>query len=193
MAYDLNPYKISKMNTSDIHKEYTRLRAIANKRIARLEKAGLRAWGRESGIPFATIRQIRESSKWDVASQLAEVSRFLRKRSTVTTERRYLESFSEIMKEKGYGSLVATPSDAYQLMDFMEEMREQYSDKVFDSGDALDVLKEAQRLKIPLDKVKKNFETFLENLDELEKVKPSKNGREFSQRRINTLIKKWSD
>lgn len=193
MAYDLNPYKISKMSLSEINKEYTRLRAIANKRIARLEQAGMRAWGRESGIPFATIQQIKESSKWDVASQLAEVSRFLRKRSTVTTERRYLESFSDIMKSKGYGSLVATYSDAYALMDFMEEMREQYSDKVFDSGDALDVLKEAERLKIPLDKVKANFEEFMAHVDELEKVNPSKNGTEFSQRRINNLIKKWSD
>lgn len=189
MAYDLKPHTISRMSKSEINKEYTRLRAIANKRIERLQQAGMDVGYRK----FATIQQINESSKWDVESQLAEVSRFLRRRTTVKEERRFLENFREMMSDKGYGVLVQSYSDSYKLMRFMEDMRELYSDEVFDSGDALDVLKEAQRLKIPLEKVKENFEDFVTHLNELEKVKPSKNGNEFSQRRIDNLIKKWSE
>lgn len=182
------PRIMSKMSQSEIHKEYRRLRAIANKRIARLEAAGLNRDNRK----YATIQQIRESSKWNVESQLADVSKFLSTdRTTVRGTKKFLNDFQNIMTDKGYGDLVSSVEDIYNMIDFMEMMRERYSDKVFDSGDALDVLQEAQRLNIPKEKILENYELFATNLDKMENLKPSKNGAVFSQRRINNLIKKW--
>ena len=184
------PSKISKMKPADINKEYSRLRTIANKRIARLSAQGLN----RGHIPFATIQQIKESSKWDVGSQLAEVSRFLRSdRTTVSGVKRYMRDFQEQMQERGYGDLVSTPEGIWNMIDYMEALRERHSEKIFDSGDALDVLQEGQRLKIPVEKLVENYEHFATNLSQMEQLKPSKNGKEFSQRRINNLIKKWSD
>lgn len=183
------PRIMSKMSRSDIHKEYSRLRSIANKRIARLEAAGLNRDNRK----FATIQQIKESSKWNVESQLADVSKFLASdRTTVSGTRKFLNNFQNIMTDKGYGDLVSSVEDIYNMIDFMEMMRERYSDKVFDSGDALDVLQEAQRLNIPKEKIIENYELFATNLEKMESLKPSKKGAVFSQRRINNLIKKWN-
>lgn len=183
------PSQIGKMSTSDINKAYSELRSIANKRIGRLEAQEL---GRVN-IKFPTIKSINESSKWSIESKLADVSKFLSSdRTTVRGEKKFLNTFKEQMTEKGYGSLVQDNDSIYKMIDFMDSLREQYSSKIFDSGDALDVLEETERLNIPIEKVQKNFDMFVEHLDELSKVKPSKDGREFSQRRLNTLIKKWN-
>ena len=183
-----NPMQISKMTTAEVHREYSRLRSIANKRIGRLQAQGL---GMKE-VKFPTIKDITKSNKMNISSQLADVSKFLRsERTTVTGEKRFLNDFAQQMRDQGYSDLVGSVADIYNMIEFMEQMRERYSDKVFDSGDALDVLQQAQRLNIPYDKVAKYFDEFASNLDQLENVKPSREGREFSQRRINTLLKKW--
>lgn len=184
-----SPAMIAKMTMKEIRKEYSNLRSIANKRIARLREQNL-----GSGVTkFGTIQDIVNSSKMSLSSALADVSKFLRsERTTVRGEKKFINDFREQMIERGYGDLVKDIASIYQMIDFMEHMREQYSDKIFDSGDALDVLQEAQRLKIPTEKVIEHFDEFATNLSDLEKVKPSRNGNEFSQRRINNLIKKWN-
>lgn len=184
------PYNMSKMSNAEINKEYSRLRAIANKRIARLTAQGYNPQGSK---PFATIQQINESSKWNVASQLAVVSRFLiSDRTTVKGAKIFYNDFRESMIERGYGDLVKDINSTYNTIKYLETLREQHSDKLFDSGDALDVLQEGQRLNIPIDKLIDNYNLFADNLEAMEKLKPSRNGREFSQRRIDNLIKKWS-
>lgn len=184
------PYQIAKMSESELRREYSRLRAIANKRIMRLQAQGL---GRKE-VKFPTIKTIMQSKRIDLFSELADVSAFLRSdRTTVSGVKKFYREFADTMSDMGYSDLVKTVDDIKELVDFMEAAREKYSDKVFDSGDALDVLQQAQRLNIPYDKVLENFDKFVINLNKLEKVKPSKAGAEFSQRRIDNLIKKWSD
>lgn len=184
------PSQIAKMSNADIRKEYSKLRSVANKRIQRMEKAGL---GMGRNQKFATIQQIKESSKWNVESQLAEVSRFLKsERTTITGEKRFLNDFKENMIVRGYGDLVQNIEDIYNMIDFMEHMREQYGDKLFDSGDALDVLQETQRLNIPLNKIKENYEVFASNLLALENMPTPKTDKTMSNAKVNKLIKKFS-
>ena len=96
------------------------------------------------------------------------------------------------MTDKGYGDLVETPEDIYKTIDYFDELREQHKDKILPSGDALDALQEAERLNIPHDKLVDNIEMFVSHLDDLKNVKPSKGGAEFSSRRMNNLIRKWT-
>jgi len=188
--FDLTPAKIKKMTTAEINKEYSRLRSIANKRIGRLARQGLT----KNVTKFATIQQIKDSSKWDVVSQLAEVSRFLRmKESTVTGAKEKIDDFNSSIINMGYGNLVNSIEDSLKLMAYFDALREKISDKLYDSGDALDVYEQGQRLNIPVEKLIEHYEEFATNLSQMEKLKPSRNGKEFSQRRINNLIKKWSD
>lgn len=192
------PLKIAGMTNKEVRQAYSRLRSIANKRIERSREQGLgmRNWvapGHDWRFP--TIAEIEKNPKsmFDVATQLASVSKFVSDpRTTVSGEKKFLSEFKDMMEQKGYGSLFNTPKDVYKFIYFIEDMRSRYSAKVFDSGDALDVYAEAERLNIPIEKVIKNFDFFAENLDKLEKVKPSKNGAVFSQRRIRNLIKKWA-
>lgn len=183
------PSEIRKMGAKAINKAYSELRSVANKRIQRMTGQGL---GRNKSL-FPTIQQINETYYGDVRSALADVSKFLKSpRTTVKGEKKFIREFKETMTEKGYGSLVETWEDIYNMIDFMEDLREQYSDKLFDSGDALDVLQQGQRLNIPLNKLKDNYDVFASNLDAMEKLRPSPKGAEFSQRRISNFIKKWS-
>lgn len=177
------------MTNSAIRNAYSRLRSIANKRIQRLESQGLN----RGNVKFPTIKEITESERSTIGSKLADVSKFLRSdRTTVSGTKAYMRDFAEQMESKGYGDLVDSSEKIFKMIEYMELLREKYTDKLFDSGDALDVLQQGQRLNIPPDKLAENFDVFASNIEALEKVKPSKNGVEFSQRRINNLIKKWS-
>lgn len=184
-----NRSQIEKMTNREINKAYSELRSIANKRIDRLISAGL---GKRK-VKFPTIESIRNADMWTTGEYLREVSNFLRsERTTVRGEKKFLSRFTETMNEMGYGDLVDSAENVYDLIDFMDDLREEYGNKLFDSGDALDVLQEAQRLNIPIEIVKEKFDIFTAHISDLEKVRPSKGGAEFSQRRINNLIKKWS-
>ena len=180
------------MSESAIRKAYSELRSVANKRLGRLEKQGLGMTAR-TGYKFPTIKNIEESSKATIASELADVSKFLRDpRTTVSGEKQFLTNFKEMMTEKGYSDLVETPDDIYNTLQFMEEIRETNNNRLLPSGDVLDVLQQAERLKIPTDKLKDNIDIFAQHLDELENVKPTKGGRTFSSQRLNALIRKWT-
>ena len=115
------PYQMSNMSDSAIRKAYSELRSIANKRLGRLEKQGLGMTGR-TGYKFPKISDIQSSSKMTVASQLANVSKFLRDpRTTVTGEKQFLVDFKEMMIEKGYSDLVTDVEQIYRTIEFMEE------------------------------------------------------------------------
>ena len=185
----LKQSQIRTASDSTLRKMYSEFRSVANKRIQRLNQAGLR----ESKALFPTIQQIKDTDKTTMQSALADVQKFLRSsRTTVSGVKRFMKDFRETMTEKGYGDLVETNEDLMQMIDYMDYLREQYSEKLFDSGDALDVLQEGQRLNIPMDKLKENYDLFASNLNKMEKLRRSPGGREFSQSRIAKLIKKWS-
>lgn len=184
------PYKIRKMTESQIRSEYSKLRSIANKRLARMEKLNIGMKARE-GFRFPTIKEI-ENGIFSVGSMLADVSKWVSDyRSSVTGEKQFLNDFQEMFTEKGYGDLVDTPEQIYTTIKFLETVREDYNDQLLPSGDALDALQQAERLKIPHEKLLENIDLFVAHLDDLENVQPTKGGRTFSQRRLNALIKKW--
>ena len=185
------PYKMKRMSEKEIRKEYSRLRSIANKRLERLDiqNLGLKAM---TGFRYPTISNIEKAGISNVRSALADVSLWLNDyRSSVTGEKQFLNDFQEMFIEKGYGSLVVTPEQIYNTIRFLEEIRGEYNDTLLPSGDALDALQQAQRLKIPMDKLLENIDLFVQNLDELENVQPTKGGRKFSSQRLNALIRKW--
>lgn len=185
------PYKMKRMSESAIRKEYSRLRSIANKRLERLDiqNLGLKAM---TGFRYPTIASIEKAGISNVQSALADVSAWLNDyRSSVTGEKKFLNDFREMFIEKGYGSLVVTPEQIYNTIRFLEEIRGEYNNKLLPSGDALDALQQAERLKIPTDKLIENIDMFVQHLDELEDIKPTKGGRTFSSQRLNALIRKW--
>ena len=197
--YDIyTPYKMESMTEAQIRAEYSKLRSVANKRLQRLDSAGI-GMRALSGYRFPTIAQIESSSKATVASELANVSRWLGDyRSTLTGERQFITEFQEMMRSKDYGSLVETPEDVYKVIGLLDDLREKYKNDLlrYRSGltdkDIFDALQQAQRLNMPVEALKQNIELFVANMDALEKVQPTKGGRTFSSSRINSLVRKWT-
>lgn len=187
-----SPYQLSRMSEAEIRKEYSRLRSVANKRLARLQAQNIGKTAR-TGYRFPTIAQVESSSKATIASELADVSKFLKdERTTVTGEKKFLSDFQKMMTDKGYGDIVETPEEIYNTIEFLEQLREMHKDRILPSGDALDALQEAERLNIPREKLLNNIEIFVDHLDDLRGVLPTKGGRTFSSSRINSLINKWT-
>lgn len=197
--YDIyTPYKMESMTEAQIRAEYSKLRSVANKRLQRLDSAGI-GMRALTGYRFPTIAQIESSSKDTVASELANVSRWLGDyRSTITGERQFIAEFKEMMQGKGYGSLVETPDDVYKVVGLLDDLRERYKNDLlrYRSGltdkDIFDALQQAQRLNMPVEALKQNIELFVANMDALEKVQPTKGGRTFSSSRVNALVRKWT-
>lgn len=200
--YDIyTPYKMESMSEAQIRAEYSKLRSVANKRLQRLDSAGI-GMRALSGYRFPTIAQIESSSKDTVASELANVSRWLGDyRSTLTGERQFLEEFRSMMRSKNdgmYASLVETVQGTYDLIGLLDDLREKYKNDLlrYRSGltdkDIYDALQQARRLNMPIDALKQNIELFVANMDALEKVQPTKGGRTFSSSRVNALVRKWT-
>ena len=200
--YDIyTPYKMESMSEARIRAEYSKLRSVANKRLQRLDSAGI-GMRALSGYRFPTISQIESSSKSTVASELANVSKWLGDyRSTLTGERQFLEEFRSMMRAKNdgmYASLVETVQGTYDLIGLLDDLREKYKNDLlrYRSGltdkDIYDALQQAQRLNMPIDALKQNIELFVANMDALEKVQPTKGGRTFSSSRVNALVRKWT-
>ena len=197
--YDIyTPYKMESMTEAQIRSEYSKLRSVANKRLQRLDSAGI-GMRALSGYRFPTIAQIESSSKDTVASELANVSRWLGDyRSTITGEKQFIAEFQEMMRSKDYGSLVETPEDVYKVVGLLDDLRERYKNDLlrYRSGltdkDIFDALQQAQRLNMPVEALKQNIELFVANMDALENVQPTKGGRTFSSSRVNALVRKWT-
>lgn len=197
--YELyTPIKMESMTEAQIRSEYSRLRSVGNKRLQRLEAAGIGARALK-GYKFPTIKQIESSSKSTVASELASLSRWLGDyRSTITGEKQFLSEFREMMHSKGYGSLVESPEDVYKVIELLDDLRERYKNDLlrYRSGlsdtDIFDALQQAERLRMPIEALRQNIELFVANMDALEKVQPTKGGRTFSSSRVNALVRKWT-
>ena len=129
------PSQARKLSDAQARKEYSRLRSIANKRIQRLWESG---YG-DSPALFPTIQEVQTGFS-NIAAALADVSSYIRnKRNTVKGARQWHKHMMEKFEAAGYGSLIDTIDDFKQFTDYMDYLREEYSDKVFDSGDARDV------------------------------------------------------
>ena len=192
------PYNMGSMTEKQIREEYSRLRSVANKRLQRLQESGI-GMRALKGYKFPTIAQIESSSKSTVSSELASVSRWLSDyRSTITGERQFISEFQDMMRGKGYGDLVKNAEDVYKVVELLDDLREKHQNDLlkYRAGltdqDIFDALQQAQRLKIPVDALKKNIELFVANMDALEKVQPTKGGRTFGSNRINALVRKWT-
>ena len=177
------PYNMGSMTEKQIRAEYSKLRSVANKRLQRLQESGI-GMKALKGYKFPTIAQIESSSKSTVSSELASVSRWLSDyRSTITGEKQFISEFQDMMQGKGYGDLVKTPEDVYKVVEMLDDLREKHKNDLlkYRAGltdqDIFDALQQAQRLKIPVDALKKNIELFVAT---------------FGSNRINALVRKWT-
>ena len=185
MAEIYFPFQISEMSKEAVSKAYSKLRGIANKRLSRLESAGL---GTKGSYRFPKVRDLTENQ---LRSGLAEASRYLRDpRHTVKGERSFIKTEIESLHNLGYDFI--DESNFYEFTEYMDDLREQYGNKAFDSGDAADVFSNGQKIGIDPEVLKDNFEYFAQHLDEMERMKPARSEWGASFRGIKQKIGKLS-
>lgn len=179
------PFQIVNMSKEQVEQAYSALRGVANKRLGRLEQQNLGTFG---SYRFPKVKDLTENQ---LRRELAEVSRYVRDpRHTVRGEKQYMKREIQNLRDQGYDWI--NESNFYQFTDFMDDMREQYGAKAFDSGDAADVFSNAQKIGIDPETVKENFEYFAEHLAEMERMKPARSAWGASFEGVKQKIGKLS-
>lgn len=180
------PFQIHDMQPEEIRSAYIKLRKAANQRLTRMEKAGL---GTKGAWRFPKVRDLNEEQ---MAKQLADASRYMRDvRHTVPGERKFMrDELKRLHKEYGFNWI--NESNFYDFTDFMDNLREQYGNKAFDSGDAADVFNNSQRIGIDPELVKEKFNYFAENLAALKRMRPARSEKGTSLPALERKIKRLS-
>lgn len=187
------PNEARQLSDRELRREYARLRRVANKRLANLEKRDLGTWGERR---FGSARGM--SSEY-VEAALLEVSRYLRDpRHTVKGEMEFRDSVLSELHKSGYNFI--NEDNFYDFTKYMDKLRTQYSEKVFDSNDAVQVFNNMERLKIDPELLKDKIGTdidkdkidyLMQNAHKLEQVKLLRKTQRISfedlQRRIDRI------
>ncbi|MBQ1571895.1 MAG: hypothetical protein IIZ78_12265 [Clostridiales bacterium] len=177
------PAEIAGMGEKAVREAYAGLRSVANKRIGRMAAQGL---GPKKGMQtFAKTRGMNET---EVRTALADVSRWIREPShTVRGYKRNRDSLLDTFHQQGMDYV--DENNFEDFIQYMDELREEYGSKVFDSGDAADVYNNAQRIGIPTETVKKNFNYFAEHLDEMDRMRPVRSAKGATMSAIKNKIR----
>lgn len=177
------PNEAKNLSNRELRQEYSRLRRLANRRLANMERRGLGTWGERR---FASARGM--SSEY-VEAALLEVSRFLRDpRHTVRGEQAHMDQVIDTFKERGIDFI--DRDNFYQFTDFMNSLREQYSEKLFDSSDALEVFGNMNRLGLDPDEVKEHFDYYAQNADKLSRLRIPRTDKGRSYKEIRRKIRR---
>lgn len=166
---DKNAYKYYNLDThteSELRKEYSRLRAIANKRITRLEKAG---FGESPileryGQGFATTGSIAKGDIASIKKALYEVVWFSSdKRSTVSGERKAMQKELNTLHENNYNFV--NEANYYKFKRFMQNMRDNGLIDAYGSNRILEIFPEVEApdQKEAVKAVRKMFGEYIED------------------------------
>lgn len=123
------PYRLKQIDERALRKEYTRLRKVANKRLARLQASEYKEsdLAREYAGGFALLADVK-----DLPRELTQLARFVAsERSSVTGLKRIDKQTIETLHQHGY-TFVNT-KNVGQFGAFMEEMRQAGLSKLYSS------------------------------------------------------------
>lgn len=123
------PYRLEQIDEGALRKEYTRLRKIANKRLARLQASQYKETdlAKEYAGGFALLADVE-----DLPRELTMLARFVAsERSSVTGLKRIDKQTVETLHQHGYTFVNA--KNVGQFGAFMEEMRQAGLSKLYSS------------------------------------------------------------
>ena len=157
----------------EVRKEYTRLRDISQKRLKRLSAAGYENTDvyKKNVKHYPKLKAIKTDS--ELAQRLSDLSRFVG--STQSTVRGLKEREKKVLKTlKKNGYKYINESNLSDFGEFMEYYRDAMYDLEYDSGDAADLYTVVEKNKLDPEKVKEDFDFWLENIDEAKKIRKAK-------------------
>lgn len=168
----------------DVRKEYSRLRSIWRKRYERLLKSDYNDIKLVEDRPIQRYKQLKDiTSDRELYHLLSELATIIASnRSTIIgLKQREKEQMKDLNKK--YGTKLKTHEDLMNFSDFMENIRDFASDRIYDSDFAVDLysdgekLSEAKLLKLYKEFLKtgsRNIEKLKSNIAKSEKAKKRK-------------------
>lgn len=180
-------------NEQEVRSEYSKLRAIAMKRLSRLEAAGMddtQSYLRNINH-YPKLKDIK--TKQELAGRLSDLSRFIKaKQSTVSGQKEIRKKTVETLNSHGYDFVNMDNVADFGL--FMEEYRKQkLEDQGYDSGDAADTYSVVVKHKIDPKELEQDFEFWLEHVEEakaLRRSKASEGDYDKLKKRLEKKVKK---
>lgn len=169
-----------KVDQSEVRREYTRLRDIAQKRLKRLENAAIRDnvdWTKteiykqyKKGVPkLSTI------SKKHLPYETAKLARWVEnEQSKIGYLRKRAKSAIKKLHERGYDFI--NESNYMSFIEFMEEYRRQKLDHVYGSPEVVELFWALQEKTIKPESVYKDFSSWIENQQALSELPIMKHG-----------------
>lgn len=154
---NLNPQSIAELSDAEMRRAYSELRSIARKRADRLEAAGFEA------RRFDPLNRVDKS---DLESELAELAWYINNPgSSVKVARKEREQAT--MAAHGYNI-----QDYNSFGKFMDNMRYRYRNrKLPDSGLWADMYQQAERRKMSVGTLQREFGKYLNSQEESEKLR----------------------
>lgn len=170
-----NPTNIEQFSEKEKRAAYGKLRAIANKRLEKLER-----YGYTENQSYKDITSMFDSSRVPKISELdtsidealTEVSHFLRGMSKIQQIHAYEDKQLSKFKQMGFKGI--NRQNFRKFGNFMEKLRERYGARLRDSFRAVRVFEASERLHINPDVIWKNMEEYGTKLEVWEKVEPFK-------------------
>ena len=160
---DYYPYRLEQIDEIALRKEYTRLRKIANKRLARLQASEYKEsdLAKEYAGGFALLADVK-----DLPRELTQLARFVAsERSSITGLKRIDNQTVSTLHQHGYTFVNA--KNVGQFGAFMEEMRQAGYSKLYSSEFLANGWSEkGVSTRNNADKLKREFEKYVnQNMD----------------------------
>lgn len=188
-----------------IKKEYTRLRAIAQKRLKRMEQASKKKcaktdWTKTEAYKAydGTVPKLRGMSEAHLPYELAKLSRWVgSETSSIKKMKERQTKTLQTLRKHGYN---IAEEDFLDFTDYMEEWRERHLDEIYDSEQAAEVYWRSAKKNRDPKKVLDDFYEWQENYgtkkayEKLEKLpKNKRKSKKISQQSNGNkeLKKRW--
>lgn len=186
LTYDIEYYRLDKIlgklkgdigdaaaNRKEIHAEYTRLRDIAQKRLKRMGETKFRETNtyKFNVKHYPKLKDIKSIN--ELAGRLADLARFIvDPYGTLAKQKKIMKKSLTTLHENNY--TFVTEENYIEFGKFMEYYRDTHYDEIYDSGDAADAYGVTVKHQIDPEKVKEDFEFWLENIQAAKDLRRSK-------------------
>lgn len=186
LTYDIEYYRLDKIlgklkgdigdataNRKEIRAEYTRLRDIAQKRLKRMGETKFRETNtyKFNVKHYPKLKDIKSNN--ELAGRLADLARFIvDPYGTLAKQKKIMKKSLTTLHEHDY--TFVNEENYIEFGKFMEYYRDTHYDEIYDSGDAADAYGVTVKHQIDPEKVKEDFEFWLENIQAAKDLRRSK-------------------
>lgn len=205
--YHYEAFKYGNVSASDLRKEYTRLRAVANKRLARMEGTKYektQTYLKNKG-KYTTIAQIEKEAMKQaknmpkevqqlyinshIAKKTADLYKMLTSRTGSITGMQQVERETvETLREHGFTFI--NRNNLKQFGEYMEFLRVLHRGRNFDSERAVDLFGTATKKGIDPQEIAHDYEYWKQHEEELAKTPKIKNAKKRTAEEYKKLLEK---